>query len=117
MGGVFCADVVQAGFMVNAAERRAYEAVKERDKGLCQLTGKRAWDICHIIPKGRFPEHRAEERNLICLTREKHRATETPEGRKLLLELMQRRWGYEYPEEAFQRYLRVDATATKVVES
>jgi len=91
---------------VNAAMKRAYKAVKARDKGICAVCNRKAWDVAHILPR-RFVSLKADIRNLVCLCRDCHVSHESLSGRKSLLELMQRRWGYEYPEEAFQRYLRM----------
>lgn len=88
------------------AERRAYKEAAARDGRMCQRCGKHAWDVCHILPKGRYPSLRAQVKNLICLCRSCHTKHESYEGRCILLAYMQKRYGYEYTEDEYQGYLR-----------
>ena len=82
-----------------------YAKVAARDNWTCQRCGKLACDIAHILPRGRYPELKYEEKNLICLCRDDHMATETVDGRRELLELMQEK-GYTYEEEQYSGYIR-----------
>ena len=76
-----------------------------RDNYTCVRCGKRGWDIAHILPKGRYPELKFTIKNLITLCRDCHTATENVVGRRELLALMQKRYGYVYPEHQYGGYL------------
>lgn len=81
------------------AERDGYPDVR------CQVCNGRADDPAHILPRGRFPDLRADPRNIVWLCRKCHTAHETREGRVALLELMRERYRYEYGPE-YGEYLR-----------
>lgn len=83
----------------------AYATVALRDHWRCLRCGARGWDLAHILPKGKFPELRHEVKNICVLCRDCHRQTETYEGRRELLKLMQARHGYSYEEEVYSGYL------------
>lgn len=84
--------------------RQAYELVAERDGGLCVICRRQADDIAHILPRGRFPELKADERNLVALCRDHHTATENLEGRRQLLKLMERYYTYDWNKEPWGEY-------------
>jgi len=73
------------------------------------MSGRKADDIAHIIPRsafGRKNKHLCHQlKNMCCLTREEHKATENPAGRTMLLRIMQRRHGYDYSDEPWRGYV------------
>ena len=85
-----------------------------RDRGVCirclQANKRvRAWDIAHIIPRGRSGSKTKhivhQEKNLICLCRPCHKATETFEGRVELLTLLHKLHGYDYSGPPWDEYV------------
>lgn len=72
------------------AERDGYPDVR------CQVCDHRADDPAHILPKGKYPDLRADPQNIVWLCRPYHVAHETREGRVWLLAMMRERHGYEY---------------------
>lgn len=60
--------------------KKAYKWVVERDQGICQLCGRRAVDVHHIIPAGMGGKRKDEMWNMISLCRtchdEAHRSKE-----------------------------------------
>ena len=93
-------------------EANAKKQTAERDSGIysvpqCQWyngCGKIADDPAHILPKGRFPEIRADEKNIIWLCREHHQDGESYEAWVELLRHMVFIYGYEYDEEPYLGY-------------
>ena len=85
--------------------KRAYVAVKARDRGLCIFCGAAGDDIMHCLPRGRYPELKSDIRNLGVGCRSCHVAQESYQGRCDMLALLQRRFGYEYEEDVWQGYL------------
>lgn len=79
-----------------------------RDKFTCQRCGKRGSDVAHILPRGRFPELKAQLKNLVTLCRECHMATESVPGRIELIRMMQDKYGYTYDEPQYAGYLPLD---------
>jgi len=75
-----------------------------RDHGHCIRCGAPGDDVCHILPKGRYPELRSEEKNLCVLCRQCHVACESYAGRCELLTLMREKYGYEYEEKQYEGY-------------
>lgn len=51
---------------------KANKLVKERDESLCQLCGRRAVDIHHIVPAGMGGKRTNELYNMLCLCGECH---------------------------------------------
>ena len=82
-----------------------YARVAVRDNWTCQRCGKQAWDLAHILPRGRFPELKHEEKNIVCLCRDCHMSTENVEGRCELIALMRDRHNYSYEEEQYSGYI------------
>ncbi|QRN86015.1 HNH endonuclease [Clostridia bacterium] len=52
---------------------KANKLVIERDQRICQLCGKRATDVHHIVPAGMGGKRVNEPYNMICLCDECHR--------------------------------------------
>ena len=92
------------------AELEQYDAIKaqvaERDHSLCvrclHNDGQyvKAWDVAHIVPRSAFGVKtvhlKHQEKNLCCLCRPCHKATETFNGRVELLNILQELHGYDY---------------------
>lgn len=78
--------------------------VAARDRYQCQRCPERGWDVAHILPKGRYPELRDELKNMVTLCRRCHMETENVEGRRELIALLKRKYGYEYPEKQYAQY-------------
>jgi 5-methylcytosine-specific restriction endonuclease McrA len=109
--------------MKRISERRKreledYDKVKlhvaERDGQLCVRClhkGKPtcAWDVAHILPRSAFGPKtvhlKHHEKNLVCLCRDCHKATETFNGRVELLNIMRELHGYDYSDEPWSQYV------------
>jgi hypothetical protein len=82
-----------------------YAIVAVRDQFTCIRCGRRGWDLAHILPRGRYPELKHEEKNICVLCRDCHRETENVDGRRELLDIMQAKYQYTYEEEQYSGYL------------
>jgi SAM-dependent methyltransferase len=83
--------------------------VKLRDKFCCVITGKEGIQVHEIIPRSAFGKRTMyqcfEERNRVCLSPEEHAKAHTVEYRKMLVNLMQERYGYSYDDALYARYI------------
>ena len=94
-------------------ELEDYEATKllvaVRDAGLCVRCGQSADDIAHIVPRSAFGSKtvhlKHHEKNLCCLCRPCHKATETFNGRVELLNILQELHGYDYSGPPWSQYV------------
>lgn len=99
-------------------ELEQYERVKFDVVMRDHLTCQRCWhlknrlrfaeDVAHILPRSRFGkdlERKHAMKNLICLCRTCHKATENPEGRTELLKLLHFLHGYDYSEPPWNEYV------------
>jgi len=94
------------------AEQRAKREAAERDSGtysvpMCQWPGgcgQRADDACHVLPKGNYPEQRADVENLISLCRKHHSESENRKSRVRLLRHLAELHGYDYSMEPYSEY-------------
>ena len=84
------------------------EQVKQRDKWMCVMCGKRMWEIAHLVPRWRFGRRDFERKhalkNLACVCRDCHKQTHSFEGRQGLLNTLRERHGYDYREPPWCEY-------------
>ena len=102
--------------MTTAAEQAAKRRIARRDSGVfasptCQWPDTcwlSATDAAHVLPKGRYPELRAEDKNLISLCRNHHSISEHRESRIALLMHLARLHGYDYSVAPYSDYVETD---------
>lgn len=80
-----------------------------RDRYRCVVTGKTGVQVHEIIPRSAFGKktlHKCfHEKNRVCLSPQEHEKAHTVEYRKMLLKLMQEKYGYTYEEDMYKPYL------------
>lgn len=85
--------------------------VLDRDNYSCAMCGRRGVQVHEIVPRSRFGKTRKHicfsEKNMVSLCVECHADAHNEDTRRALLKLMQEKFGYEYPEEEFRRYVDV----------
>lgn len=104
---------VKSGEEIDLQERIVYSKtrniVQRRDKHVCIICGKAGIHVHEIIPRSAFGKNTQRElfveKNMVCLCVEHHEQSHTREFRKLLLSTMSSKFGYEYNETQYQRYI------------
>ena len=82
---------------MNAAQKRIWDEVVERDDGICLDCGKQACEVHHVIPRQRPWAWRVE--NMLCLCEDCHkgdRNAHTHVRRVGHLRLLAELYGYDY---------------------
>ena len=86
--------------------------VLQRDFYVCQECGALGAEVHHIVSRGRWkhkPEMVHRQENLITLCLDHHRIAASRKKRYLHLRILQRKYGYEYPDEPWAGILREGA--------
>lgn len=83
--------------------------VQMRDEFKCVVCGKNGIHVHEILPRSAFGKRSMKlcytEKNRVCLCPEHHSEAHTVEYRKMLLGLMSSKYGYDYEEQEFQKYI------------
>ena len=87
-------------------EKNSNAVILKRDKGVCQICGRKAWEIHEIIPRRMFGndyETLFSEKNRMMVCRECHTRYGNQKGK--LLQIMKNKYNYNYSEEPFKFFM------------
>jgi len=109
MGGMGQAKAKAVSRRLSEKEKKQARAdVIWRDRGLCIYCGRWAGAVHHIIPRSRgLPEDKLwAPKNMACICVECHEKAHNYKWRQRALEIMARRYHYDYSEEPWASYLK-----------
>jgi len=90
---------------VNAAQRRLWFLVRERDDDTCQHCGQPGSEVHHIVSR-RYKGTWALP-NMLCLCRSCHKAASGVRARGILLSDLRAKYGYTYQDDPWKSILRL----------
>jgi len=89
-------------------QKRIWQEVIDRDEGLSIYSGRAGSEVHHVVPLSRAGKKTKDKlwclKNMCVVTKDEHMKAHTREMRKKALEILQRRFGYDYSNGPWAEY-------------